>query len=369
MTGWTMQPPLSGYNKKKETDMKSNKKLRYGGIWLGIAIFLTSCHSDMDTATDMPTEALPGEPVSVYFSTLTAQVSRAAAGNSLPQPLTDGTRFHVYAYTENNEPAEHKTYAVGINNTTSTAEADAMKLYRGTYHFYFISDNTSGTPQPEATNGIVTVSNGTDFIYTTLKNVVVQSETGSTGSSSITIPVNTPFNHLCSQVSVAVKADSKQPKKIETLTVNSIKMKNLSSDRTYTLGNTTWNLTDSPTYTTTPGSPQWNSFTENNTTENGATSYLYESNTPYMALPTDGSAELAFEVNLTIGYTTTSNTSTSENKTYEVSLPKSLLPGTKYRIEFSLTFFGDLAATDVALTVKAYDERELTTDEIGGDEE
>lgn len=347
--------------------MKSNKKLRYGGIWLGIAVFLTSCHSDMDIATDTPTEVLPGEPVSVYFSTLEAQVSRAAAGNSLPLPLADGTRFHVYAYTENNEPAEDKTYAVGSNNTTSTAETDAMKLYRGTYHFYFISNNTSGTTQPEASSDIVTVSNGTDFIYTTLKNVVVQSETGSTGSSSITIPVNTPFNHLCSQVSVAVKADSKQPKKIESLTVNSVKMKNLSSDRTYTLGKSTWNTTDSPTYTTTPGSPQWNSFTANKATESGA--YLYESNTPYMALPTDGSSELAFEVNLSIGYTTTSNASANENKTYEVSLPKSLLPGTKYRIEFSLTFFGDLAATDVALTVKAYDERELTTDEIGGDEE
>lgn len=351
--------------------MKSNKKLRYGGVWLGIAVFLTSCHSDMDTTTDTSAETLPGEPVSVYFSTLEAQVSRAAANNGLPQPLADGTKFHVYAYTENNELADNKVYTVGTNNTTSTAETNAMKLYRGTYHFYFLSDNTSNASQPEATGGVATIDNGTDFIYTTLKNVVVQSgkETGGSGSSSIIVPVNTPFNHLCSQVSVAVKADSKQPKKIESLTVNSIKMKNLSSQRTYTLGSTTWNSSDTPTYTGNPGSPQWSSFTGNNKTENGATSYLYESSAPYMALPTNGTAELAFEVNLTIGYTTTSNASTTDTKTYEVSVPKSLLPGTKYRIEFSLTFFGDLAATDVALAVKAYDERELTTDEIGGDEE
>lgn len=347
--------------------MKDYKRIKQNGMLLWIAVLLTNCHSDMNIATD----TIPEQPVSVYFSTLTAQASRATEGNSLPQPLADGTKFHVYAYTENGEPADHKIYTVGTNNTTGTAEADAMKLYRGTYHFYFLSDNTSNTSQPQATGGVATVDNGTDFIYTTLKNVVVQSgkEAGGIGSSSITVPVNTPFNHLCSQVSVAVKAESKQPKKIESLTVNSIKMKNLSSQRTYTLGSTTWSSSDSPTYTGNPGSPQWNSFTGNNQTENGGISYLYESDSPYMALPTDGTAELAFEVNLTIGYTTTSNSSTSETKTYEVSLPKSLLSGTKYRIEFSLTFFGDLTATNVALTVKAYDERELTTDEIGGNEE
>lgn len=332
-------------------------------------LLLGGCQSGMDeTADRTPADKDTDTPVTVYFSTLEAQVSRAA-GNSLPQALAKGTRFRVYVYTQGGEQAATAVYTVGDDNTT-TSEANAIKLYRGTYDFYFISDNTTGIGQPAVTAGKnVTVSNGTDFICTTLEDVVVQS---GSGSSSILIPVSTPFSHLCSQVSVAVKADKKQPQKITSLSVNSITMKNLSSDRTYILGATAWNPADKPTYTENPSTSQWSAFTANNTEDSDGTSYLYESAAPYLTLPTDSTTNLAFDVNLTIGYDKTvggSTSSTEETKPYTVSLSKALLPGTKYRIEFSLTFFGDLAATDIALTVKAYDERELTTDEIGGDEE
>ena len=338
------------------------------------ALLADGCQSGMDETIDRPFTDNGDLPVTVYFSNAAAQVARVA-GNGLPLPLASGTCFRVYAFTQGGEQAASAVYTVGSNSSdsyqTSTGGDDAIKLYRGTYNFYFISDNTTEINQPAAATGNkkVSVGNGKDFICTTLKNVVVQS---GSSNSSIVIPVTTPFSHLCSQVSVAVKADSKQPKPITSLTVNSITMKNLSSDRTYELGTTVWSSEDTPTYTgnSTAGEAQWSgaksSFSANKASD-GA--FLYESNTPYLALPTDGTVNLEFDVNLTIGYDKTVGGGTTETKKYPVSLSKALLSGTKYRIEFSLTFFGDLAATDIALTVRAYDEKELTTDEIGGDEE
>lgn len=343
-------------------------------LYMGAALFVSTMMPSCTTSESVPETPSPiapdkeGCPVTIHFSTLAQAASRASGSNTLPVALAEGTKFRVYAYSNGKREATG-LYTVGSGNQTSSStngENGYMSLYRGTYDFYLVSDNTSSDSQPTANpDGQITVTNGTDFICTTLKDVVVQPT--STDASSITIPVNNPFSHLSSQLWVAVTAASTQPKAITSLVVNSIKVENLSTERTYNLGDGAYSGT--PTYSATFSTPQWNDFNTSTATETDGTAYTIESNNPYLALPTDGSTELKFTINLTVGYTTAGGSATTDTKEYLATTPKALLPGTKYRFEFALTFFGDLAETDMALTVKAYTINELITDDIGGDPE
>lgn len=346
-------------------------------LHLGAALLISTMMPSCTTRDGIPETTSPtvpdreGSPIAIHFSTLAQAASRASGSNALPSPLAQGTKFRVYAYSNGKREATG-LYTVGSGNQTASStsgENGYMSLYRGTYDFYLVSDNTSADSQPTAnTDGQITVTNGTDFICTTLKDVVVQPT--STDASSITIPVNNPFSHLSSQLWVTVTAASTQPKAITSLAVNSIKVENLSADRTYNLGGGAYSGT--PAYNATFNTPQWNgtsAFDTSTIVESGGTAYTIESKNPYLALPTDGSTELKFTINLSVGYTKADGSATTDTKEYIATTPKALLPGTKYRFEFALTFFGDLAETDMALTVKAYTINELITDEIGGDPE
>jgi len=67
------------------------------------------------------------------------------------------------------KPLDHKVYTV--KSGVATGE---LYLYRGTYDLYLVSYNSS-TEVPELkTDGTIQVSNGKDFMYTSLKGIVVQ---------------------------------------------------------------------------------------------------------------------------------------------------------------------------------------------------
>lgn len=386
MAGTTMAKPPSAYSKLTFIHPKKNKKAMNKWIIFLLLPLLNACSGTYPTDREIsPTD---GNPLGIRFTmpeadaqTETNAGSRAALGNAMTEFLQDGVQFRVYAYsvsdgTEASTAAGSAIYTIKANNDgtngtfadASTSQSGSIKLYRGTYNFYLISYNeTSEAPSFSEDDGkTLSVSNGKDFMYVTLKNVVVQAEEG---ASYITIPVTTPFTRLCSKVSVAVKADATQPQKILSLTVNNIQMDNIPSARTYTRGNAAWN-DESITYGN-ASEAQWKSFGSNASSETDG--YYFVDNDNLLFLPASPAEGLKFKVNLKIGYNETGNTSSSadktDTKTYEVSIPKALLPGTKYLFEFALTFFGNLGNGELSLSVKAYDERELTTDDIGGDEE
>ncbi|WP_455667468.1 hypothetical protein [Phocaeicola sp.] len=386
MAGTMMAKPPSVYNNPTFIHPKKNKKAMNKWIIFLLLPLLNACSGTYPTDREIsPTD---GNPLGIRFTmpeadaqTETNTESRAALGNAMTEFLKDGVQFRVYAYsvsdgTEASTAAGSAIYTIktdndGTNGTfadASTSQSGSIKLYRGTYNFYLISYNeTSEAPSFSEDDGkTLSVSNGKDFMYVTLKNVVVQAEEG---ASYITIPVTTPFTRLCSKVSVAVKADATQPKKILSLTVNSIQMDNIPSARNYTRGNAAWKDEDI-TYGD-ASEAQWKSFGSNAGSETDG--YYFVASDNLLFLPASPAEGLKFKVNLSIGYNKNDNTSTSvtdtDTKTYEVSIPKALLPGTKYLFEFALTFFGNLGNGELSLSVKAYDERELTTDDIGGDEE
>lgn len=390
MAGTTMAKPPSAYNNPTFIHPKKNKKAMNKWIIFLLLPLLNACSGTYPTDREIP--PTDGNPLGIRFTmpeadaqTETNAGSRAALGNAMTEFLQDGVQFRAYAYsvsdgTEASTAAGSAIYTIKANNDgtngtdadASTSQSGSIELYRGTYNFYLISYNeTSEAPSFSSEDGkTLSVSNGKDFMYVTLKNVVVQAEEG---ASYITIPVTTPFTRLCSKVSVAVKADATQPKKILSLTVNSIQMDNIPSARNYTRGNAAWN-DETITYGD-ASEAQWKNFGTNTSSETGGETdgYYFVDNDNLLFLPASPAEGLKFKVNLKIGYNETGNTSSSadktEDKTYEVSIPKALLPGTKYLFEFALTFFGNLGNGELSLSVKAYDERELTTDDIGGDEE
>lgn len=381
-----MAKPPSAYNNPTFIHPKKNKKAMNKWIIFLLLPLFNACSGTYPTDREIsPTD---GNPLGIRFTmpeadaqTETNTGSRAALGNAMTEFLKNGVQFRVYAYsvsdgTEASTAADSAVYTIKANNDgtngtfadASTSQSGSIKLYRGTYNFYLISYNeTSGAPSFSEDDGkTLSVSNGKDFMYVTLKNVVVQAEEG---ASYITIPVTTPFTRLCSKVSVAVKADATQPQKILSLTVTGIQMDNIPSARNYTRGNAAWK--DEDISYGDASEAQWKSFGSNAGSETDG--YYFVASDNLLFLPASPAEGLKFKVNLSIGYNKNDNTSTSvtdtDTKTYEVSIPKALLPGTKYLFEFALTFFGNLGEGELSLSVKAYDERELTTDDIGGDEE
>ncbi len=267
-------------------------------------------------------------------------------------PLAAGTTFRVYAYPQGGsvtaDTPQAGTYTVQAGGTAT----GALRLYRGTYDLYLVSYNTNGTP-PEISGGKISVENSKDFMYTTLKNVVVQPSVA--GATSLSIPVSTPFTHLGAQVTVSAKVkNGNQPVAVAGMRVNYITIKKLSSARNYTLGMDSWSTDAGPvTYTE---SLEYKTFTRSD--DSYHTPWI---STPGVLLPVDGSVNLEFDVNLKVTYG-----STTEDILYTPSILKALKPGMKYNFEFTLTFYGVITPTDLTLAVKEWNEIDLETDNMGG---
>jgi len=266
-------------------------------------------------------------------------------------PLAAGTTFRVYAYPQGGsvtaDTPQAGTYTVQEGGTAT----GALRLYRGTYDLYLVSYNTNGTP-PEVSGGKISVENSKDFMYTTLKNVVVQPSVA--GATSLSIPVSTPFTHLGAQVTVSAKVkNGNQPVAVNAMSVNKITIKNLSSARNYTLGEATWDTGDTPFFNE---SLEYTTFTRPNNHNDPSIS------NPSVLPPVNGTVSLEFDVDLKVTY----NTTITKDIVYTPFILKALKPGMKYNFEFTLTFYGEITPTDLTLAVKEWNEIDLETDNMGG---
>lgn len=333
------------------------KYLFFPFLFIQSLLWLTGCTGSDDTEG---TEAPGGDaPVTVSFNLWQASVARDAANP--PEDLVAGTTFNVYAYPAGTavtaSPAGSAFYTVQNDGTAK----GALSLNRGTYDFYFVSNNTTTLP-PLATAGTVTVSNGNDFMYTTLRGIEVQP--ASAGDKTVNVAVTTPFTRLGAQVKMQVKGGPTQPIPVQELTVNEIKLKGLSTDRNYILGTAGWNASDKPQFTQEIVYKS-GEFTRTDTDKGYQEPWI---SSPQVVLPVDAGHDLKFEVNLHIKYKE-ADASKEDDFTYTPTIRKALLPGMTYEFEFTLKFYGNIIPADLTLVVSEYNTVTINSDNIGGDEE
>lgn len=302
--------------------------------------------------------------------------SRALQGSVGTELLSDGTLFSVRAYKRSKtEGSGAETtvfvgkgvYKVGTGGTKAIPRSDseALKLTRGTYDLYFLSYHSSSTV-PDAAGETVDVSNGNDFLGTTLEQIIIQADKD--GQTSLTIPMDGhPFRHLCSRVKATLEVPKEQPVAPKEITNLKIYVKNLRAANTYT-----WL---SQSFTTLGARENGNtvSLIESGSLSNiqGASifSVTFGSPTDAFLLPLDESAPLFFDVSMSVSYTDRNSQSaiaTLESK--DMELKKALLPAMSYNFVFTLIFYGDYLPADLTLDVQDYIPVDLTPGDVGGDE-
>lgn len=323
---------------------------KYICLWTGMVgclVVLASC------AANAPEDIGPedrGEPVSISFDMYTASVTKAETETT--EDMVAGKTFRIYVYNsvENGMPDFSKPLASAVYTvgTDGVATGD-LRLYRGSYYMYLVSYNSdSETPELTANTGQITVGNiednsgGKDFMYNTLKDIVVQPEAA--GGNHMTVKLPTSFTRMGAQVVVKVKSKKDgQPVTVWGLTVEDIKIGGLPASRTYQLGKTKWE--DCNVY------DAFYQYPKEAFTRPDSEPYSFWTSTPAVLLPVDGSAELTFDVNLTVLY---DGGKKSLTKVYPASIQKVLAPGMTYEFEFTLTFYGVIVATDLTLAVREY---------------
>lgn len=328
------------------------------GLWCLLALpagGLTGC-----AAGGSPVDESAGEePVTVSFTLYQAPATRAEEVR-MDTLLNDGATIRVYAFaagaTDLASPLASSLYTVSNSNGIATATGD-LALYRGTYDLYLVSYNSKTEAPSLGGGGKIDVSNGKDFMYTTLKGVVIQPEHA--GANTIELTLTEPFTRMGAQVLVKVKArNGTQPVTPSTLQANNIKITGLPASLSYGLGHTAWDALANP------GDDYQSSYvfrTFHPTTELQQVTDWWVSD-PVVLLPVDGSKMLDFEVNLIITYGKEGLTYTDP---FKASIQKVLLPGMTYEFEFSLTFYGILTPTDLTLAVKEYDTIKLDNKDDG----
>ena len=325
-----------------------NKRLKY---WIGCGLCclgslgLAGCSGD-----DMPgasgSGGDEGEPVALSF-----RLCRLVAGEAStrvdgdPADMADGKTFQVYAFPANasttaTQPLDGKTYTV--KNGVATGE---LYLYRGTYDLDLVSYNSS-TEVPELkTDGTIPVGNGKDFMYTTLKGIVVQPNQMGESHMSVTLP--NPFKRMGAQVQVSVAGNTNSPVTPTSLVVRSFLMNGLCESLNYTLGNPAWNAYGGSF----GGNYPFSGFTNNGT---GYDVKKKRESSPVVLLPVDGTATIDFAIELEVGYSDNGEAKVWKD-TYPASIQKVLLPGMTYQFDFTLTFYGILNPGDLTLAVRDYE--------------
>ncbi len=335
------------------------------GMVVGCLVVLASC------AANAPEDIGPedrGEPVGISFDMYTASVTKAETETT--EDMVAGKTFRIYVYNsvENGMPDFSKPLASAVYTvgTDGVATGD-LRLYRGSYYMYLVSYNSdSETPVLTSGTGKIKVSDiednsgGKDFMYTTLKDIVVQPEAA--GGSHMTVKLPTPFTRMGSQVVVRAAAkDGTQPVQIQSLEMISLKVSGLHGALFYTLGNTLWDadmdFNSSFTYS---------SF--NRIDENGQPSNLLKdfwTSDPAVLLPVDGSHLLTFDVKMRITYQPKQGAVKEITPTYTAEIQKVLSPGMTYRFDFTLTFYGEIIPSDLTLAVREYNTISLESDGLG----
>lgn len=330
-------------------------------------IYLAGCFmallAPLGCTSNLPADAEQGERINLEFDMYAADVqpqTKAIGASIALTPMVEGTRFNVYAYSGNtpisNAPYIVETTAEGKNKATGN-----LSLYRGNYDLHMISSNSSVSDNLPTVNnaGKVEVSNGTDFMYNTLKNITVQPE--SDGTSSMTVPLTSPFIRLGSRIDLSVKASPNSPVAVKNLSVNSITISGLSDNLYYTPGQEDWDTNMNNDYS---NNLEVKSFTtEVDMTAKPATKLVGD---PIVVLPVDGSRPLVFDIDLSITYNPTTDTEQTESFQYQVTTDKALQKGMAYSFEFTLTFFGNLTPGDITLSAFGYSQEiDQPTDEVG----
>lgn len=301
-----------------------------------------------------------GDKIALSFNLYRGELTKAANATSL---LPEGSKIRAYAYTKGavttNSPVGYGDYVVDASGKATALKENGvdkgLTLYRGNYDIYLVSYNDKDYVPETADDNLLHVSNGNDFMYSTLKGITVQPTSGGKNMMSVDLPE--PFTRLCSQVIVTVKAGDKQPVTVSGLSVSSVNIKKLSSDLSYQLGKTAWN-TDSGIEQT--GTGALNTFTEGDV-DNVKIPRVSD---PLVVLPLVGTDPLEFELNLNIGYTK-GGTLVTKLFTYKPKVYKSFLPGMTYQFEFTLTFFGDAEITNLELAILEYTTVTSSTDNVG----
>lgn len=304
-----------------------------------------------------------GDKIALSFNLYRGELTKAATGTSL---LPEGSKIRAYAYTKGavttNSPVGYGDYVVDASGKATALEENGtdkgLTLYRGNYDIYLVSYNNKDYVPETGNDNLLHVSNGNDFMYSTLKGITVQPTSGGKNMMSVDLPE--PFTRLCSQVIVTVKASSNQPVGVSTLSVSSVNIKRLSSDLSYQLGETAWNTDPGIEQT---GTGALNTFTKEKDEDVDNVNIPYISD-PLVVLPLVGTDPLEFELNLNIGYIKGGKLVT-KLFTYKPKVYKSFLPGMTYQFEFTLTFFGDAEITNLELAILEYTTVTSSTDNVG----
>ena len=326
-----------------------NKKLKDGivcALWCLGSIGVAGCSGD---------DAPGGEPVALSFQLcrLTAgEVSTRADATSAD--MEDGKAFRIYAFPADasitaTQPLDYKDYTV-----TGGVATGELYLYRGTYDLYLVSYNSSTDLPVLSAGGTIATGNGKDFMYTTLKGIVVQPN--QTGENHMSVVLPEPFKRMGAQVQVTVAGNTSSPVTPTSLVVQSFQMKGLCESLTYTLGSSVWNA-HSGAFN---GSYPFTGFTNNGT---GFEVKKKRESSSVVLLPVDGTSTLDFEIELEVGFND-NGTAKVWRDVYPVSIQKVLLPGMTYLFDFTLTFYGILNPGDLTLAVRDY-ESTVTIDSDG----
>lgn len=312
---------------------------------------LLACSGDVDTDQGgvlQPDD--PGKAIQLSFKLYDVEVTRADVPSTI---LKEGVKLRIYAYskgadTDTVDPLADGIYTVGQGGVAT----GNLYLYRGEYDLYLVSYNSLiETPELNIATHRIDVNKGWDFMHAELKGIVVQPTTIGTYQMEVALPE--AFKRMATNLTVKVKAATKQPIIINELTLNTFHIDGLSSSCEYQLGSAVWG-------TATPMADeqyQVLSFTGN--PESYSTGYISE---PFVIFPVDGNTQLNFTINLTVKYSGKFLT-----KDYKASIRKALLPGMKYTLEFILTFYGEIVSTDLTMKLYDYNGVELSTDSMGTD--
>lgn len=322
-------------------------------LTLGMLLLLSACQNEV-----IPEQT--GDKIVLSFNLYRGELTKAANATTL---LPDGSKIRAYAYTKDaattNSPVGYGDYVVDASGKATALEENGtdkgLTLYRGNYDIYLVSYNDKNYVPETGNDNLLHVSNGNDFMYSTLKGITVQPTSGGANTMSVDLPE--PFTRLCSQVIVTVAASSNQPVTVSGLSVSSVNIKKLSSDLSYQLGKTAWNTDPGIEQTGTGG---LDTFTEGDVDD----AKVSRVSDPLVVLPLVGTDPLEFELNLNIGYTK-GGTLVTKLFTYKPKVYKSFLPGMTYRFDFTLTFFGDAEITDLELAILEYTTVISSTDNVG----
>lgn len=322
-------------------------------------ILLVGCNGSLPDSGGQQGE---GEPIDLSFNLYNVVVSKADEKTKPTVKMAVGTAFRIYAFkageTNLTSPIATAVYTVTDENGKSEGN---LSLYRGSYDFYMISNNTNTAPVLDSGANSITVDNGNDFMYNIITNEVIQPE--KPGENKMTVSLRTPFSRLGAKVDLSVNAKAGSPVQVLGLKVQSITIKNLSSPLSYKLGEKDWDMIDN-----TPSYTEDNLLTVSEFTEPDVTE-PHSNENPVVLLPVSGLTDLLFELVLTVKYLGKNENGEdaflSDNFTYQASVTKALIKGMGYKFDFTLTFFGILKPGEMTVALLDYTEESLSTDQVG----